>query len=57
LTTLVFDLPADARNPRLLITNVDPVSRLVVDHENSPLHRKIYLSLSLNASAAASAAR
>jgi len=38
LTTFVFDVPADARNPRLLITDVDLVTRLLVDHENSPLH-------------------
>jgi hypothetical protein len=45
LTTLVFDLPADARNPKLLVSDADPVSRLLVDHENSPLHGKIYLAL------------
>ena len=45
LTTFVFDVAADARNPRLLITDVDLVTRLVVDHENSPLHGKIYLAL------------
>lgn len=44
-TTFVFDVPADARNPRLLISDVDRVSRLLVDHENSPLHGKIYLAL------------
>ena len=50
LTTFVFDLPADARNPRLLITDVDLVTRLLVDHENSPLHGKIYLALNPSAS-------
>ncbi len=55
LTTIVFRLPADARNPRLLISDVEPVSRLLVDHENSPLHGKIYLALSPTASTTASA--
>jgi hypothetical protein len=45
LTTFVFDVPGDARNPKLLIADTDPMSSLVVDHENSPLHGKIYLSL------------
>jgi hypothetical protein len=54
-TTFVFDLPMDARNPRLLIRDVEPVSRLLVDHENSVLHGKIYLALSPTASTTASA--
>jgi hypothetical protein len=54
LTTFVFDVPADARNPRLLIRDVDPVSRLLVDHENSPLHGKIYLALNPSAAAGVS---
>jgi hypothetical protein len=46
LATLVYDLPADARNPRLLITDEDdPIACLIIGHENSPFHRKIYLSL------------
>ena len=53
-TTLVFDLPNEARNPRLLIADTDPVSHLLVDHENSPLHGKIYLSLRPSAAAKAS---
>jgi len=46
LTVLVFDLPASARNPRVLVADRDPVARLLVDHENSPGHGKIYLPLS-----------
>jgi hypothetical protein len=53
-TTFVFDLPANARNPRLLIADLDPVSRLLIDHENSLLHGKIYLSLGAKPSANAS---
>jgi hypothetical protein len=45
LTTFVFDLPSAAVAPRLLITDKEPLSRLVVGHENSPLHGKIYLAL------------
>jgi len=54
-TGFVFDLPTDARNPRLLISDVAPVSRLLVDHENSPWHGKIYLALSPGGSSLASA--
>ena len=44
-TTFVFDLPSAAEASKLLITDQEPVSRLLLDHENSPLHGKIYLSL------------
>jgi hypothetical protein len=39
-TRLVFDLPEKAPDPRLLITESDWITRLVIGHENSPLHRK-----------------
>jgi hypothetical protein len=42
---LVFDVPRDARGLRLLITEDDPQSHLLVGHENSPFHKKIYLGL------------
>ncbi len=45
LTTLVFDVPKGVRGLRLLITDDDPVSVVTIDHENSPFHGKIYLSL------------
>jgi hypothetical protein len=51
LTTFVFDVPADRRNLKLLVADTDPVSSLLVDHENSPLHGKIYLSLGPTAAA------
>ncbi len=38
-TRLVFDLPADVREPRLSITEANWVTRLVIGHENSFLHR------------------
>lgn len=44
-TQLVFDLPADIRNPRLLITDADGVARMIIGHESSPLHKKIFFAL------------
>ena len=44
-TDLVFDAPMDARGLRLLITEDDPETRLVIGHENSLLHKKIYFSV------------
>ncbi|MEK7667268.1 MAG: hypothetical protein AAB409_01315 [Gemmatimonadota bacterium] len=44
-TTLVFDLPADVRGPRLLIADADPTKAMVVGHENSPLHGRTYFEL------------
>ena len=37
-TELVFDLPADARDPVLLLNESSPVTRFIIGHENSPLH-------------------
>jgi hypothetical protein len=51
-TDLVFDLPKDARGLRLWIAEDDPESRLVIGHENSFLHKKIYLSLEPTTSSA-----
>ncbi len=42
---LVFDVPRDAEGLRLLITEDDPETRLIIGHENSLLHKKIYLAL------------
>jgi hypothetical protein len=44
-TDFVFDVPKDARGLRLLITEDDPESRLVIGHENSLLHKKIYFGI------------
>ena len=52
ITDLVFDVPRDARGLRLWITEDDPESRLVIGHENSFLHKKIYLSLEATAASA-----
>lgn len=44
-TDFVFDVPKDVRGLRLLITEDDPETRLVIGHENSLLHKKIYLGV------------
>lgn len=44
-TDFVFDVPKDARSLRLLITEDDPETRLVIGHENSLLHKKIYFDV------------
>jgi hypothetical protein len=45
ITNLVFDVPKDARGLLLLITENDPETRLVIGHENSLLHKKIYFGV------------
>jgi len=45
LTDFVFDVPRDAQGLRLLITENDPETRLVIGHENSLLHKKIYFGV------------
>ena len=45
LTTLVFDLPVDIKNPSLLIREGELVTHLVIGHENSPLHKKTRFQL------------
>jgi hypothetical protein len=42
---LVFEVPQEASGLRLLITEDDPETVLIIGHENSLLHRKIYLGL------------
>jgi hypothetical protein len=44
-TDLVFDVPKNAHGVRLLITEDDPETRLVIGHENSLLHKKIYFAV------------
>ena len=44
-TDLVFDVAKEARGLRLLITEDDPETCLVIGHENSLLHKKIYLGI------------
>ena len=44
-TTLVFDLPAETRNPTLLVHEGEWVTHLIIGHENSPLHKKTKFQL------------
>ena len=39
-TSFVFDLPADIRIPTLLIREGEVVTRFIIGHENSPLHKE-----------------
>jgi hypothetical protein len=45
VTKLVFDLPADVRNPRLKIVEADWVTHLLIGHENSFFHKQTLFSL------------
>jgi len=45
VTELVFDLPSDIKEPRLFVGDADPVSSLLIGHEQSPLHRKIWFRI------------
>lgn len=44
-TVLVFDLPSDVRNPRLLIANDEWITRFLIGHENSFFHKKAFFRL------------
>jgi hypothetical protein len=56
-TRFVFDVPRDARDLCLLVTDVDRASRMIIDHENSPFHGKILLRLEASADPPYSAER
>jgi len=40
-TSLVFEVPASARAAELLLTESDPVTHLLIGHENSLLHHRV----------------
>jgi len=44
-TQFIFDLPANVREPRLLITEMDPTTILLIGHENSLFHKKTTFQL------------
>ncbi|HEV8384633.1 MAG TPA: hypothetical protein VGQ11_07155 [Candidatus Acidoferrales bacterium] len=44
-TTFVFDLPDNAKNLRLWLTDPLPVNWVLIGHENSLLHKKVYFAL------------
>lgn len=47
-TTLVFDLPLGAINPRLLVANDEWPTRFLIGHENSFFHKKVMFRLGLS---------
>jgi hypothetical protein len=44
-TLLAFDLPPGIKDPRLYVGSDDPVSFLLIGHEQSPLHRKVWFRI------------
>jgi len=44
-TLLAFDLPADARDPKLYVGTNDPVVFLLIGHEQSPFHPKAWFRI------------
>ncbi|MGB7623635.1 MAG: hypothetical protein WBN92_14900 [Terriglobia bacterium] len=45
ITYLVFDLPKEIKNPRLLVTDKDPITHFLINHEESFFHKKIFFQL------------
>jgi hypothetical protein len=45
ITDVVFNLPAGSRPAKLLINEADWITRFVIGHENSPLHKKVEFQL------------
>ena len=56
-TSIVFDVAADTRGAELLLTEADPVTRLLIGHENSLLHRPIPFRLTDSSPASRAAVR
>jgi hypothetical protein len=50
-TTLAFDVPRDAGGLRLLVADTESFTRVLIGHENSFFHKKIYFDLSGRATA------
>lgn len=48
-TEVVFDLPVNAKRATLLINEGDWITRLVIGHENSPLHKKTRFQIDMPA--------
>lgn len=44
-TQLVFDVPADVRTPRLLLSDAFPLSVFLIGHENAPGAARVWFSL------------
>jgi hypothetical protein len=56
-TSLVFEVPASVAAPELLLTENDPVTRLLIGHENSWLHHAIPFRLADSAVTSSPAVR
>lgn len=56
-TSLVFDVPAGVAAPELLLAESDPVTHLLIGHENSWLHRPVPFRLADSARAPHAAVR
>lgn len=44
-TRILFRLPPEAKNPQLFLRNDEWPNSLLIGHENSPLHGKVYFEL------------
>jgi hypothetical protein len=44
-TLLAFDLPSDVEEPRLFVGAASTADRLLIGHEMSPLHKRVYFSM------------
>jgi len=44
-TLLAFDMPPDVREPRLYLGEADAVNFLLIGHEQSPFHRKVWFRI------------
>jgi hypothetical protein len=44
-TDVLFNLPASAKQAKLLINEADWITHVVIGHENSPLHKKTEFQL------------
>ncbi len=48
-TDIVFDVPSEVKHATLLMNESDWITRLVIGHENSPLHKKASFQIDLQA--------
>ena len=48
-TDVVFDVPAEMKHATLLMNESDWITRLVIGHENSPLHKKASFQIDVSA--------
>ena len=56
-TTFAFDLPPETRGLRLLVADTESITRILIGHENSFFHQKIYFDIGSFGTASASGNR